>query len=157
MIDAGLPGIDGPGVLERLRANGFHLPAVVITGKSDVSIAVHSMKAGASDYIEKPLLREELTSAVDRALEEARGTRKLDASRQEALDQLARLSERQRQIMELVLAGHPSKNIAADLRISQRTVDNHRAMIMKKTGAKSLPALARLAAAAAPVKERLSP
>ena len=62
---------------------------------------------------------------------------------------MARLTPRQRQIMELVLAGHPSKNIAADLGISQRTVENHRASIMKKTGSKSLPALARLALAAA--------
>jgi two-component system CheB/CheR fusion protein len=66
-----------------------------------------------------------------------------------AANQLAGLTLRQRQIMDMVLAGHPSKNIAADLGISQRTVENHRAAIMKKAGAKSLPALARLALAAA--------
>jgi two-component system CheB/CheR fusion protein len=69
--------------------------------------------------------------------------------RETAANQVAALTVRQRQIMELVLAGHPSKNIAADLGISQRTVENHRASIMKRTGSKSLPALARLALAAA--------
>lgn len=65
-----------------------------------------------------------------------------------AAEQLSSLTHRQREILDLVLAGHPSKNIAADLGISQRTVENHRAAIMKKTGAKSLPALARIALAA---------
>ncbi len=73
----------------------------------------------------------------------------MSAWRTHALVVIATLTDRQRQIMDLVLAGHPSKNIAADLGISQRTVENHRATIMKKTGAKSLPALARLAVAAA--------
>jgi two-component system CheB/CheR fusion protein len=70
------------------------------------------------------------------------------ASRENAAGAIAGLTPRQRQIMELVLAGHPSKNISADLGISQRTVENHRASIMEKTGSKSLPALARLAFAA---------
>ena len=66
-----------------------------------------------------------------------------------AVEHVAKLTSRQHQVMELVLAGHPSKNIASDLRISQRTVENHRASIMRKTGAKSIPALARMAVAAA--------
>ena len=74
---------------------------------------------------------------------------KLLALREDAADRVARLTRRQRQIMELVLAGHPSKNIAADLGISRRTVETHRAAIMKETGSKSLPALARVALAAA--------
>ena len=71
------------------------------------------------------------------------------AWRDDARAHMARLTSRQREIMGLVMAGHPSKNIAADIGISQRTVENHRASIMRKTGAKSLPALARLALAAA--------
>jgi two-component system CheB/CheR fusion protein len=86
---------------------------------------------------------------VDRALEGARDSSKLFARHEDAAKHLAGLTARQRQIMEMVLTGHPSKNIAADLGISQRTVENHRASIMKKTGSKSLPALARLAIAAA--------
>ena len=75
--------------------------------------------------------------------------RNLLAWREDAADRVASLTPRERQIMELVLAGHPNKNIAADLGINQRTVENHRAAIMHKTGSKSLPALARLALAAA--------
>ena len=82
-------------------------------------------------------------------LEQSRDGNKLSAWRESAAEHVAGLTSRERQIMELVLAGHPSKNIAADLGISQRTVENHRASIMKKTGVKSLPALARLALAAA--------
>jgi two-component system CheB/CheR fusion protein len=75
-----------------------------------------------------------------------------EAWQEAAKGQMATLTGRQREIMDMVLAGHPSKNIAADLGISQRTVENHRAAIMQKTGAKSLPALARLAVAAGPSK-----
>ena len=107
------------------------------------------MKAGVSDFIEKPISRDELLASVERALEQSRGSSKLSARREDAARHFAGLTPRQHQIMELVLAGHPSKNIAADLRISQRTVENHRASIMKKTGSKSVPALARLALAAA--------
>ena len=107
------------------------------------------MKAGASDFIEKPVGRDELPASVARALEQAR-TRPSCRPGGRTLQSTSVLTSAQHQIMDLVLAGHPSKNIAADLGISQRTVENHRASIMKKTGAKSLPALARLAFAAAP-------
>jgi two-component system CheB/CheR fusion protein len=90
-----------------------------------------------------------LLASVERALEQSRDATKLFAWREDAASHIAGLTARQRQIMELVLAGHPSKNIAADLGISQRTVENHRASIMKKTGSRSLPALARLALTAA--------
>jgi two-component system, chemotaxis family, CheB/CheR fusion protein len=89
------------------------------------------MKAGASDFIEKPIGSDQLLACVAHALEEARDSSKLAAWRETAADQIACLTARQRQIMDLVLAGHPSKNIAADLGISQRTVENHRASIMK--------------------------
>ena len=121
----------------------------MITGNSDVPMAVAAMKAGARDFIEKPVSRDELLPGVERALEQSRDTTKLSAWRRDASERVGKLTLRQRQIMELVLAGHPSKNIAADLGVSQRTVENHRASIMKKMGAKSLPALARLALAAA--------
>lgn len=148
LVDAYLPGMSGLDLLRRLAGSGHHLPAVMITGNSDVPMAVQAMKAGASDFIEKPIGRAQLLACVTRALEEARDSSKLSAWREAAAGQVAGLTKRQHQIMDLVLAGHPSKNIAADLGISQRTVENHRAAIMKKTGSKSLPALARLALAA---------
>ena len=107
------------------------------------------MKAGAVDFIEKPIDHVDLLASIKRALEQGEDTSKHSLSRDSAVARVASLTARQRQIMDLVLAGHPSKNIATDLHISQRTVDNHRAAIMKKTGSKSLPALIRLAIAAA--------
>jgi two-component system CheB/CheR fusion protein len=149
LIDAYLPGMGGLELLRILGERKLHLPAIMITGNSDVAIAVQAMKAGASDFIEKPVSRDDLVASIERALGQSRDSGKLLAWREDATTHLAGLTARQRQIMELVLAGQPSKNIAADLGISQRTVENHRASIMKRTGSKSLPALARLALAAA--------
>jgi two-component system CheB/CheR fusion protein len=112
-------------------------------------MAVQAMKAGAVDFIEKPVGHAELLASVKRALDQTRDIATLSVCREKAALRIARLTTRQRQILDLVLAGHPSKNIAADLGISQRTVDNHRAAIMRKTGSKSLPALIRTAIAAA--------
>jgi len=149
LIDAALPGMSGLDLLRQLHREGGKIPAVMMTGKADVALAVEAMKAGASDFIEKPIGREELLASIARAIEQAHDSSKLVAWREAAAAQIEGLTPRQKQIMERVLAGAPSKNIAADLGISQRTVENHRAEIMKRTGAKSLPELARLAVAAA--------
>jgi len=114
-----------------------------------VPMAVQAMKAGAADFIEKPIAAADLLAGIDRALERSQDSAKRTAWQASAAQHIAGLTARQREIMQLVLAGQPSKNIAADLGISQRTVENHRASIMRKTGTKSLPALARLALAAA--------
>jgi two-component system CheB/CheR fusion protein len=148
LVDAYLPGMNGLELLQELSRASHRLPAIMITGNSDVSMAVKAMKAGALDFIEKPFGHGELRASVARALDQSRASSKLLAWRESAAKHIAALTKRQRQIMNLVLAGHPSKNIAADLGISQRTVETHRASIMKKTGSKSLPALARLALAA---------
>ena len=149
LIDAYLPGMSGLELLEKLRDGGHSLPAIMITGNGDVPMAVKAMKAGALDFIEKPIAGKDLAASIDRALELSQDSNKLLKLRESAWAHLAGLTSRQREVMERVLAGHPSKNIAADLGISQRTVENHRASIMKKTGSKSLPALARLALIAA--------
>jgi two-component system CheB/CheR fusion protein len=149
LVDAYLPGMNGLELLRKLHESGEQLPAIMITGNSDVTMAVQAMKAGAADFIEKPVRGDELIASIDRALEHAHDSGRLAAHRDAAAGHLAGLTPRQLEVMELVLAGHPSKNIAADLGISQRTVENHRASIMRRTGAKSLPALARLALAAA--------
>ncbi len=148
LVDAYLPGMNGLELLRRLHESSHALPAIMITGNSDVHMVVRAMKAGAVDFIEKPIGRNDLIVAVERALEQSRDTGKKMAWQVEAASNIASLTPRQRQIMDMVLAGHPSKNIAADLDISQRTVENHRAEIMRRTGAKSLPALARLAISA---------
>ncbi|OYY91803.1 MAG: histidine kinase [Sphingomonas sp. 28-66-16] len=150
LIDAYLPGIDGFELLRRLKQAGHALPAIMITGSSDVPMAVQAMKAGAVDFIEKPVAVGALLASIDHALDLARDSVKFAAWHDDAVAHINGLTPRQSQVMDMVLAGHPSKNIAADLQISQRTVENHRASIMKKTGAKSLPALARLVLAAGP-------
>ena len=148
VVDAYLPGMSGLELLQHLSHLSHQLPAIMITGHGDVPMAVQAMKAGALDFIEKPFNESDLCASVERALEQSRDLDKSLAWRETAANHIAALTPRQRQIMDLVLAGHPSKNIAADLGISRRTVENHRAAIMHKTGAKSLPGLARLALAA---------
>jgi two-component system, chemotaxis family, CheB/CheR fusion protein len=148
LVDALMPGMSGVELIERLKADGHELPAIVITGNGAVPMAVQAMKAGAVDFIEKPVGHEDLLASVRRALDLMRDSAKLSTWRETAAKRVASLTARQRQILDLVLAGHPSKNIAADLGISQRTVDNHRAAIMRKTDSKSLPALIRTALAA---------
>ncbi len=148
VVDAVLPGMGGLELLRHLRGGGAKLPAVMITGRGDVAMAVEAMKAGALDFIEKPFSNQELIAGVRHALEQARGTGQETTRRREAANHVAGLTPRQRQIMRMVLTGAPSKNIAADLGISQRTVENHRAEIMRRTGTRSVPALVRLALAA---------
>ena len=150
LVDARMPGMGGLALLQRLQADGVRLPSIMITGQGDVPMAVEAMKAGAADFIEKPVRRDELLASIERAMEQTRDLVQLSKAREIAVTRLAGLTARQRQIMELVLAGHPSKNIAADLGISQRTVENHRAAMMRKTGSHSIPALLRLVLAAAP-------
>ena len=159
LIDAYLPGMNGLQLLQKLNDVGHALPSIMITGNSDVPMAVEAMKAGAIDFLEKPISRSELLAGVERALEHSRDASKQSDWHESAAKHIDRLTTRERQVMDMVLAGQPSKNIALDLGISQRTVENHRAAIMKKTGSKSLPALARLALAAArnSVGERSAP
>jgi len=150
LVDASLPGMSGLDLLRRLAEVGNPPPAIIITGRGDVAMAVDAMKAGAVDFIEKPVSRADLLASVARAIEQSRDAGKRSAWQEAAAGHIAALTPRQREIMDMVLAGHPSKNIAADLGISQRTVENHRAAIMERTGTRSLPELARLAITAAP-------
>src|SRR5579859_1177105 len=149
LIDSYLPGMKGLELLQHLRDVDYQLPTIMITGRSDVPTAVRAMKSGVSDFLDKPFDRFELLSSINRALEQSRGDTKLGVRQSDAVNRIAGLTARQRQIMDMVLAGLPNKNIASDLAISQRTVEHHRAAIMEKTGSKSLPALARLALFAA--------
>lgn len=144
VIDNKLPGMAGVEVLERLKAEGSTLPSVMITGHGDISTAVRALKAGAVDYIEKPISYELLLTTVERALDIDRGGAEALVRRRELAARIAELTPRERQVMDLVVAGRSSKNIAQILKISQRTVENHRAAIMKRAGAASLPDLIRI-------------
>ena len=151
LVDALMPKMSGLEIIARLRAAGRTIPAIVITGHGDVGMAVKAMKAGAVDFIEKPAGADELLASVAHALSSLHEELVESGTDTAAETSLARLTARQRQILDLVLEGLPSKNIAADLGISQRTVDNHRAAIMKKTGSKTLSALIRTAIVAASI------
>jgi two-component system response regulator FixJ len=141
ITDIRLPGMSGIDLLKTLRAKAFAMPAIVITGHGDVPLAVEAMKAGAVDFIEKPFEEEAILNAVKRALEQGsdeNGDGNVVAAR------LATLSERERQVLEGLVAGHPNKTIAYGLGISPRTVEVYRANLMAKMQAKSLSELIRM-------------
>ena len=152
VADVRMPGISGLELIERLSAMQSSLPVIILTGYGDVAMAVSAMKSGAFDFLEKPVQPDELLRCIERALRFSEEHQDLSADRSMAVSKIESLTARQHQILEFVLAGTSSKNIAADLRVSQRTVDNHRAAIMRKLGAKSLSAMIRIALAAASSK-----
>ena len=148
VVDALMPGMGGIALLERLKARNLALPAIMVTGHGDIAMAVEAMKAGAVDFLEKPIRPDELLASIERALDRIGDSAKLAAWRKTAAERIARLTRRERDVMDLVVKGRPNKIIADDLGISQRTVENHRAAVMKRTGAASLPDLIRLVMAA---------
>ena len=145
VTDLRMPDMSGVELLERLNMQDGMIPAVVITGHGDVPMAVAAMKAGAVDFIEKPFEDEVLIEAIRRAanLLGAADNRVEDVSLLRA--RLEQLSERERQVMALVVSGLPHKTIGLNLSISPRTVEVHRANIMSKMHARSLPELVRMA------------
>jgi two-component system CheB/CheR fusion protein len=148
LVDAKLGGMEGIQLIQHLNAMGCRPPTVMISGHADVAVAVEAMKSGALDFVEKPLDPGSLRGVVERALTEAKNQHEAQAERHEVLVKLGKLSTRQRQVLHLMLEGKSSKVIAAQLFMSQRTVESHRANVMKKMSAKSLPELARMVSVA---------
>jgi two-component system response regulator FixJ len=148
IADVRMPDMDGMALQEELRKRGSNLAVIVITGHADVPLAVRAMKSGALDFIEKPFDDEALISSVKRALAQADSTRELASAAQKAGALIATLSARERQVLELLVAGRANKVIAYELDISPRTVEIHRAHVMEKMEAKSLSDLVRAALAA---------
>ncbi len=148
LVDARMPGLGGLDLIERMAELQPSLPVIMMTAYGDIGMAVTAMKAGALDFLQKPVRQDELLDCIERALKHSADRPREPAHRKAAAAKIESLTPRQSEILQLVLAGAASKNIAADLHISQRTVDNHRAAIMRKVGAKSLSALIRVALAA---------
>ena len=141
--DVRMPGMDGLTLLRRLRARGSKMPLMLITGHGDVSMAVAAMKAGAVDFLEKPFEADIFLAAVEAALSHPMSDIKAEdteASRQ----RLQKLTSREYEVFEHLVAGKSNKEIAAQLGISPRTVEFHRAHIMEKMAAKGLPELVRV-------------
>lgn len=143
VTDIRMPEMTGIELLGQLKARMPRIPAIVITGHGDIPLAVEAMKAGAVDFIEKPFEDEVLLRAVEAALKNAGGGD--DAQMQDVLNRLASLSERERQVLEGLVAGQANKVIAAAHGISPRTVEVYRANLMTKMKAKSLSDLIRMA------------
>lgn len=141
--DVRMPGMDGLTLLRRLRSNGGALPLILITGHGDVAMAVAAMKAGAFDFIEKPFEAETLIGSIEAALS-TRGTDLAGAEATAPRKRLEDLTSREYEVLRHIVSGKSNKEAAADLGISQRTVESHRARIMEKTGAKGLAELVRL-------------
>ena len=143
--DVRMPGMSGLDLVRHLVARSVVAPIILITGHGDIDMAVSAIKSGAFNFIEKPFDEARLLASIRNALEIAR-QRTLDAAETKELHlRLQTLSERQRQVMELAVAGLSNKEIGSQLNISPKTVENHRAWVMERTGAKNLAELVRIA------------
>ncbi len=145
VTDVRMPDIDGLELVKRLNVMGVDLPVIVITGHGDVPLAVEAMKAGVTEFIEKPFDADIILGAIARALAKRSDADERRADEAASVRRLAALSPRERQVMEGLLAGKANKVIAYELGISRRTVEIYRAHLMTKTQAKSLAELVRMA------------
>jgi two-component system, LuxR family, response regulator FixJ len=145
ITDVRMPGLSGVELLRRLRELKLEIPVIVITGHGDVPLAVEAMKMGAIDFLEKPFDDEVLLASVRSALKQQDGESKRRTERAEIEGKLASLSNRERDVLEGLVAGKANKQIAYDLGISPRTVEIYRANLMTKMKAGSLSELVRMA------------
>jgi FixJ family two-component response regulator len=140
VLDIRMPGMSGPGLQDELLRRGLRIPILFITGHGDIRMAVAAIKKGAYDFVEKPFDDHQLLGQVMSALQGDAGERPTGASE----DALARLSEREREVLDRVLEGKSSRQVAAELFISVKTVEFHRARIMGKFGVRSVAQLFRV-------------
>lgn len=144
ITDLRMPDIDGVELLKRLNAMSAMLPTIVVTGHGDVQMAVEAMKSGAMDFIEKPFDKDRILDSIRRAADSAGAKFELEQSRTRTQEALGLLSERERQVLDGVVEGHPNKVIAFNLGISPRTVEGYRATLMAKMQARNLAELIRM-------------
>jgi FixJ family two-component response regulator len=145
VLDVRLPGLSGLDFQRELSRSQRPLPVVFITGHGDIPMSVQAMKAGAVEFLTKPFRDQDLLDAIQLGLERARALRRDAASLSKLRQLFDDLTQREREIMALVVTGRPNKQIAADLEVSEITVKVHRGQVMRKMGAKSLPDLVRMA------------
>lgn len=144
VLDVRMPGMSGLELQQQLNLRGAVIPVIFITGHGDIPMAVEAMQQGAFDFLQKPFRDQDLIDRIQRALER-------DARNRAALDQHAKIRERldsltprEREVLALMTRGKPNKIMAAELGVSQRTVEIHRARVMEKSGAASLAQLVRM-------------
>ena len=143
--DYRMPEMDGLALQAALSARGVRLPVIMMTGHGEVPVAVRAMKAGAIDFLEKPVEGGALLDAVARALSTSQATVEATARTLDAAERLARLTPRAREVLDLLVAGRTNKEIGRALGASPRTIDVHRARVFHKMEAETLPDLVRLA------------
>jgi two-component system response regulator FixJ len=145
ITDVRMPDLSGIDLLRRLNDMKVTLPVIVVTGHGDVALAVEAMKIGAIDFLEKPVNDEVLLASVNLALQQQDGQAKRHIERAEIESRTAALSQRERDVLDELVAGRANKQIAFDLGISPRTVEIYRANLMHKMQAGSLSDLVRMA------------
>jgi two-component system response regulator FixJ len=144
VLDVRMPGMSGLELQEQLNHQGAVIPVIFITGHGDIPMAVEAMQAGAFDFLQKPFRDQHLIDCIQRALAKDRATRAELKERSAIRERLESLTPREREILTLVTSGKPNKIMAAELGVSQRTVEIHRARVMEKMGATSLAQLVRM-------------
>ena len=144
VLDIRMPRMSGLDLQEQLNQRGSLLPIIFITGHGDIPMAVEAMRRGALDFIRKPFREQDLLDRINEALDRNEDKRKVREDRQDTLDRLSSLSERELEVFGRVAAGDMSKVIAFDLGISERTIEVHRSNIMKKLGVRTLADLVRI-------------
>jgi FixJ family two-component response regulator len=144
VLDIRMPGMSGMELQQELNRRGAILPVLFITGHGDVPLAVEAMQNGAFDFLQKPFRDQDLIDRVHKALELDRETRTGMAQQGRTRELIAALTEREREVLDLLVEGHQNKTMAAKLGISQRTVEIHRAHVMEKLQARSLAQLVRM-------------
>jgi FixJ family two-component response regulator len=148
ILDVAMPGLTGLQLQEFLATAGNPRPIIFLTGVGDVPTSVRAMKAGAVNFLTKPVEDHELFAAIDEALRVDQLERRLRQRRQVVVKRLADLTPREREVMEHVIAGQLNKQIAADLGTVEKTIKAHRARVMHKMGARSVAELVQLASCA---------
>ena len=144
VADVRMPDMDGLELQEELARRGKSLPTIIVTVHADVPLAVRAMKAGAIEFLEKPYNETALVESVRRGLREASAMGEERQKQEAASKRLATLTDREREVYELLVVGHPNKVIAFKLDISPRTVEIHRAHVMEKMQARNLAELIRM-------------
>jgi len=145
ILDVNMPNMDGPTLQGELKRRGLLLPIIFLTGQGTISLSVRTIKAGAMDFLTKPVDGSVLLARVQKALEQCSLLQNQSRTYQSIAARLAILTEREREIMALVVEGHTCKDIARRLNINFRTVEIHRTHVMQKTGASNILELARIA------------